>query len=115
MEPRVTDVELVKKRVRKLAAGQVLAGGQADVRLGLGELQGCQVRIAAGYGAPATQPSAVDRFIWVLDGSLEVRGAGGVPAEVRQGECAVLPAGQPADLVFSSLTIYLLVSAEAPS
>ncbi len=42
MQPKVIDVEQIKKQVRKLAAGKVLAGGGADVSLDLGAMDGCR-------------------------------------------------------------------------
>jgi quercetin dioxygenase-like cupin family protein len=114
MEPRVTDVEVLKKKARKMAASQVLAGGGADIGLPLGEVQGCQVRIAAGYGSLSEEPAALpaDRLIWILDGFVDVTSASGQVTRVSQGECTVLPAGRAHRLAFPTLTLYLCVEAE---
>jgi hypothetical protein len=114
MEPGVTDVEVLKKKARKMAAGQVLAGGGANIGLPLGELPGCQVRIAAGYGSLSDQPVALpaDRLMWILDGFVDVTSASGQVTRVSQGESTVLPAGRPHRLVFPTLTLYLCVEGE---
>jgi len=108
---RVTDVEQLKKAVRKLAAGRVLAGDSADVCLELESISGCQVRIAAGFGALGKAPLAVahDRLIWILDGSLEVHTAEGAVIGLSTGESTVLREGVPYQLVFPKLTLYLRV------
>jgi hypothetical protein len=112
--PQVTDVELVKKKVRKLAAGEVLTGGGADVCLDLAPMGLCRVRIAAGYGPLSAIPQAApgDSLIWILDGYAEVHDALGQVTYVRQGESTVLRRGCPYRLVFPSLTIYVRVEAE---
>lgn len=111
MAARVTDVEQVKKQVRKMAAGRVLAGGGADVFVELGSCGDCPVRIAAGYGplSRSPQPLARDRLFWILDGLLEVQAAGGAITSVSQGESIVLAGGAAYRLVFPQLTIYLSV------
>ena len=114
MEPRVTDVEVIKKKARKMAAGQVLAGGGANIGLPLGEVQGSQVRIAAGYGSQSEEPVALpaDRLIWILDGHVDVHDKAGQVTLVSQGESTVLLGGTAYRLVFPQLTIYLLVQAQ---
>jgi hypothetical protein len=111
VEPRIVDVELLKKKARKLAAGHVLGGGSADVCLSMGDVQGCHVRIAAGYGETSAEltASATDRLIWILDGHVDVNTAGDVVTPLSQGESTVLPAGELARLTFPTLTVYLLV------
>ena len=113
MVPRVTDVERLKKQARKLAAGRVLSGDGADVCLELARMDGCQARIAAGYGSlsKAPQPIARDRLIWVLDGYANVYNASGQMISVSQGESTVLSGGQAYRLVFPQLSIYLIVEA----
>jgi hypothetical protein len=113
VQPRVTDVERLKKQVRKLAAGKYLAGGSADVCLDLGRVQGCRARIAAGYGPLSKSPQPVprDRLIWILDGYAEVHVNTGQVTHVRQGESTVLSSGSAYRLVFPQLTIYLSVEA----
>jgi uncharacterized cupin superfamily protein len=110
---KVTDVELLKKQVRKVAAGRVLAGEKADVALELAQLRGCRACITAGYGSlsKALQTVLHDRMIWILDGYAEVHGAGGQVTAISQGDSLVLPAGTPYRLVFPQLTIYLSVEA----
>jgi hypothetical protein len=114
---KVTDVEQVKKRVRKSAAGQVLAGGGADVSLDLGQMGGCQTRVCAGYGPLSESPEAIlrDRLIWILDGHAEVHDATGQVTPVSQGESIVLSGGAAYRLVFPQLSIYLSVEAEGPA
>jgi hypothetical protein len=114
---KVTDVEQVKKRVRKSAAGQVLAGGEADVYLDLGRMGGCRTRICAGYGSLSETPQAIpwDRLIWILDGHAEVHDAAGQVTPVSQGESIVLAGGAAYRLVFPQLSIYLSVEAEGPA
>lgn len=114
MEPRITDVEVLKKKARKMAAGQVLAGGTAAIGLPLEQVHGCQVRIAAGYGALTEEPQAlpVDRLLWILDGFVDVTSASGQVTRISQGESSVLPAGTAFRLAFPSLTVYL--SVESP-
>ncbi len=114
MQPRITDVERLKKTARKMAAGQVLAGGGADVCLDLGQVEGCQARIAAGYGPLSKTPQRFprDRLIWILDGYGEVHGGSGQVTHVSQGESIVLSGGQAYRLVFPQLTIYLSVEAK---
>lgn len=117
MQPRVTDVERLKKQVRKLAAGRVLAGDSADVCLELAPMAGCRVRIAAGYGSLSQEPQVVahDRLIWMLDGFVQVHDASGRVLDVSQGESVVL-AGQVAyRLVFPQLSLYLQVDPVEPS
>lgn len=113
MKPKVTDVERLKKQVRQLAAGRVLSGGGADVYLDLARLDGCQARIAAGYGSPSktAQPVPRDRLIWILDGYAEVYDASGRATSISQGESTVLASGQAYRLTFPQLSIYLSVEA----
>ncbi len=113
MQPRVTDVERLKKQVRKLAAGRVLAGDSADVCLELGQMAGCQTRVAAGYGSlsKTPQPAARDRLIWILDGYAEIHDASGQVTNISQGESTVLVSGQAYRIVFPQLTIYVSVEA----
>jgi hypothetical protein len=111
MQLTVTDVEQLKKKVRKMTAGRVLAGGVANVCLEMGTVRGCRVMIAAGFGPLSDGPQAVahDRLLWILDGRLEVHDASGEASTVSQGESAVLSAGRSFQLVFPQLTIYLAV------
>jgi hypothetical protein len=115
VEPRIADVEVLKKKARKLAATQVLAGGSADVCLELGAMRGSRVCIRAGYGAQSDLPQAqpADRLLWILDGYLDLESAAGTGTRVSQGESTVLAGGQPVRLVFPTLTIYLHVEAQA--
>jgi len=115
VKPQVTDVEHLKKQVRKLAAGRVLAGESADVCLELGQMAGCQVRVAAGYGSlsQTPQPTARDRLIWILDGYAEIHDAAGQVTNISQGESTILTGGQAYRLVFPQLTIYVSVEAVA--
>ena len=114
MPPRVTDVERLKKKVRKMAAGRVLAGDNADMCLDLARLAGCRARIAAGYGslsqAPRTKPR--DRLIWILDGFAQIHDAAGQVTALSQGESTVLAGGEVYRLVFPQLSLYLLVEPE---
>ncbi len=111
MELKVTDVEQLKKKVRKIAAGRVLAGDRADAGLELAPVDGCRVCIAAGYGSLSKTPQAAprDRLIWILDGYAEVHAASGSVTYVSQGESTVLVGGTPYRLVFPQLTIYLSI------
>ena len=111
MQPRIADVERVKKQVRKLAAGKVLSGDAADVCLELASMEGCQVRIAAGYGqlSKAPEPIPHDQFIWLLDGYAEIHTGSGAQTRISQGESTVLRGGEKVRLVFPQLTLYLLV------
>jgi len=113
VQPRVTDVERLKKQVRKLAAGRVLAGDSADVCLEFGQMAGCQARVAAGYGSlsKTPQPAAQDRLIWILDGYAEIHDASDQVTNISQGESTILAGGQPYRLVFPQLTIYVSVEA----
>lgn len=117
MRATVTDVEQIKKRARKMAASQVLAGGEAYVSLPLGEIKGCRTCIVAGYGALSKTPQAAphDRLIWVLDGYAEVHDDAGQAIHVSQGESTVLIGGKAYRLVFPQLTIYLSVEPEETS
>jgi hypothetical protein len=114
MKPKVTDVEEVKKQVRKQVAGRVLGGETADVNRVLADMDGCQVKIAAGYGSLSDAPQAVtyDRMLWILDGYAEVYGAAGWLADLSQGESMVLSRNVPYRLVFTQLSIYCSVEAE---
>ena len=115
MQPKVIDVEQLKKKVRQMAAGRVLAGQVAEVGLDLARVGDCQARIQAGYGQvskPAQTPPR-DRFLWVLDGLVEVYDAGGRVATVSQGEGLALSGSKPYRLVFPSLTLYLYLEASA--
>lgn len=111
MQPKVTDVERLKKQVRKLAAARVLAGESADVCLDLAQMDGCQVRVAAGYGplSKTPQPVVHDRLLWILEGYVEVHDATGQVTHASQGESAILSGGTACRLVFPHLTIYLSV------
>ena len=112
--PRVTDVEQLKTKVRRLAAGGVLAGEHADICLELGRAGDCRARIAAGYLALSDRPQAIphDRLLWILDGYLEVHGADGSITDVSQGESIMLAGGAGYRLVFPQLTLYLIVEPE---
>jgi hypothetical protein len=113
VQPKVTDVEQLKKQVRKMAASKVLAGSSADVGLDLAQMAGCRVRIAAGYGPPGKESAAVpyDRLIWILDGYADIHGPGGQVTHISQGESALLTGGTPYRLNFPQLTLYLCVEA----
>jgi hypothetical protein len=117
VEPRVSDVEQLKKRVRKQAAGQVFAGGKADLGVDLGPMRGCRVCIKAGYGPLSTEPVATsgDRLIWLLDGHAEIESPSGVMTHISQGESTVLAGGAAYHLVFPTLSIYLCVELEGQS
>jgi hypothetical protein len=110
---KVTDVEQLKKQVRKMAAGHVLEGGVADAGLDLARMEGCQARLAAGYGplSPAPRLNPRDRLLWILDGHVEVQDAAGQVTHVRQGECTILSGGGSYRLFFPQLSIYLSVEA----
>ncbi len=114
MPLHVTDIERLKTKVRKMAAGRVLAGEGADVCLDLARMAGCRARIAAGYGplSPAPQAAPGDRLIWILDGFAEVHGASGAVTHVRQGESTLLAGGLAYRLVFPQLSLYLIVEPE---
>ncbi|MGQ9598645.1 MAG: hypothetical protein ACUVWZ_04445 [Anaerolineae bacterium] len=114
MRTTVTDVEQLKKKARKMAAGQVLAGGEAHVSLPLGEIKGCRTCIAAGYGSLSKTPQPVshDRLIWVLDGYAEIHDPTGQVISISQGESTVLVGGTEYRLVFPQLTIYLNIEPE---
>jgi hypothetical protein len=114
VQPRITDVERLKKTVRKMAAGRVLAGDSADVYLDLVQMSGCLARIYAGYGplSKTPQPVVRERLMWILDGYAEVHDASGRVTHVRQGESLVLPGGSAVRLVFPQLTLYLSIEAK---
>ncbi len=111
MQVRVRDVEVLKKQARKTVAGQVLAGSGASACRDLGQMAGCRVCVSAGYGAESEMPRSVprDRLLWILDGYVDVFTADGQGTSVSQGESTVLAAGVAYRLVFSQLTVYLLV------
>lgn len=113
VQPTIRDVERLKKQVRKLAAGKVLAGGGADVCLDLAKLKGCRASIAAGYGplSKTPQPFPRDQFIWILDGYAEIHDSDGQVSNISQGESTVLAGGRAYRLVFPQLTIYLHLEA----
>jgi hypothetical protein len=117
VQPKITDVELLKKKVRKIAAGRVLAGEQANVGLDLGRLAGCRVCITAGYGSLSTEPASVpyDRLLWLLDGYGQVYGASGQVTNLSQGESVILAGGVAYRLVFPKLSIYLSVESREDS
>ncbi|MBN1658838.1 MAG: hypothetical protein JXA93_10575 [Anaerolineae bacterium] len=108
---KVTDVEQVKKQVRKLAAGRVLAGEAAEVGIELAGLDGCRACIQAGYGqiSKGVDATTHDRFVWILDGLVEVYDATGHIGTVSQGEGTILSGRTPYRLVFPHLTLYLSV------
>jgi hypothetical protein len=110
---KVTDVERLKKQVRKLAAGQVLSGGGAEVCLELAQMDGCQARIVAGFGtlSATPQPIPCDCLIWILDGFAEVHHSSGRVTNISQGESTVLSGGQAYQFTFPQLSIYLTVEA----
>jgi len=114
LQQGVTDVELLKKKVRKMAAGRVLSGDSADVCLDLARMAGCRARIAAGYGTLSDSPQVLpwDRMIWLLDGFAQVHDATGQVTHVSQGESTVLAGGRAYRLVFPQLSLYLLVEPE---
>jgi hypothetical protein len=114
MQQRVADVERLKTRVRKLAAGQILSGGEADACQDLALLDQCRVRIAAGYGTLGDRPRPAprDRMIWILDGYAEIHDSFGNVTSISQGESTVLSAGIGYQLAFPQLTIYLSVETE---
>lgn len=113
MQPKVTDVEQLKKQVRKMAAGKVLSGGSADVGLDLARMASCRASIVAGYGPLGKAPEAIphDRLIWILDGYAEIHAPDGQVTHISQGESTVLNGGTPYRLVFPQLTLYLCVEA----
>jgi hypothetical protein len=112
---KITDVELLKKQARRMAAGRVLSGDVAEVGLDLGRTKGCRTYIAAGYGRTDgdPQPLAADRLIWILDGLVEIQEPAGKVTTVSQGESTVLARGQAYRLVFPQLCLYLVVEAQA--
>jgi hypothetical protein len=115
VQPDVINVEHVKTQVRKMAAGRVLAGQAAEVGLDLARVGDCRACIEAGYGQvskPAQTPPR-DRFLWVLDGLVEVYDAGGRVATISQGESLALAGAKPYRLVFPSLTLYLYLESLA--
>jgi hypothetical protein len=111
----VTDVELLKKKVRKLTAGRVLGGENASACLEMGSLRGCRALIAAGFGSQSREPKAVDhdRLLWILDGRVDIYDPSEEASTIRQGESTVLAAGKPFRLVFPQLTIYVVVEPAA--
>jgi hypothetical protein len=111
LQLRVTDVERLKKKVRKMAASRVLAGDCCDVGLDLAPLDGCQAQIAAGYGAISKVPIPRDRdrLIWLLDGYVEIHGSDDQVTCVRQGETTVLKRNTAYRLVFPQLSLYLTI------
>jgi len=113
VRPEIKDVERLKKTVRKMAAGRVLSGDSADPFLDLAQMDGCQVRIAAGYGSsPAAEPLARERLLWILEGSVDIQDPSGQVTTVSQGQSTLLPAGVPFRLAFPHLTLYLTVEAK---
>jgi hypothetical protein len=106
-------VERLKKEVRRLAAGRVLAGESADVGLDLARMKGCRACITAGYGSLSREPQPIpkDRLIWILDGYVEIYDASGRSLTISQGESTVLTAGKGYRLTFPQLTLYLSVEA----
>ncbi len=113
MRLKIEDVERLKKAVRKMAAGRVLSGDAADPFLELAQMDGCQVRIAAGYGSNSeSAPLARERLIWILDGSVDIQDPSGQTLTVSQGQSTLLPAGVPFRLAFPHLTLYLTVEAK---
>jgi uncharacterized cupin superfamily protein len=108
---KVTDVEQLKKTVRKMTAGRVLSGDRADVSLDMAPMDGCRVCIGAGYGPLSETPQTVprDRLMWILEGFAEVHAASGSVTYVSQGESTVLAGGKAYRLVFPKLSIYLSV------
>jgi hypothetical protein len=111
---RVTDVERLKKEVRKMAASRVLGGEPADVGLDLGRLHGCRACIKAGYRQLSKEPQVMerDRLIWVLDGYVDIHQGQDRVTTVSQGESAVLAGGSAYRLVFPQLALYLSLEAE---
>ena len=111
MQLRVTDVERLKTKVRRLAAGRVLGGDEGGVCLDLAQLGACRASIAAGYGSEKGTQQAVaeDRLIWILDGFAQVHDAAGKVTHLSQGESTVLKGGVAYRLVFPQLSLYLLV------
>ena len=114
MQPKVIDVEKLKKQVRRLAAGRVLSGDSASVGLDLARTDGFQACIKAGYGELSTAPETIarDRLLWILDGYAEIYDAGGRMTAVSQGESTVLQGGAAYRLHFPHLTLYLSVEVE---
>jgi hypothetical protein len=112
---RVTDVERLKIKVRKMAAGHVLVGDSADACLDIAAIDGCRAQIIAGYGTlTQTRLSAKrDRLIWLLDGYVEIHETDGQVTHVRQGESTVLKENSAYKLVFPTLSLYLSVEAAA--
>jgi len=113
VQQRITDVERLKKEVRRLAANRVLAGESADVGLDLANMKGCRACLTAGYGSLSREPQPIprDRLIWILDGYAEIGDASGQSTTISQGESTVLVAGQAYRLTFPQLTLYLSVEA----
>ena len=114
MQLRITDVERLKTKVRRLAAGRVLAGDAGEICLDLAQLGACRASIAAGYSSPSESPQAVagDRLIWILDGFAQVHDAAGQVTHLSQGESTVLKGGVAYQLVFPQLSLYLLVESK---
>jgi hypothetical protein len=110
---RVTEVEQLKKKVRKMAAGRVLVGDSVDASLDIAAIDGCRAQIVAGYGTlTQTRLSAKkDRLIWLLDGYAEIHGTDGQVTHVRQGESTVLRGNTAYKLVFPTLSLYVSVKA----
>jgi hypothetical protein len=114
VQQRIIDVERLKKEVRRLAAGRVLAGETADVCLDLAKMAGYRVCLTAGYGSQNHEPRPIprDRLIWILDGYLEIQDEAGKSIAVSQGESTVLGGSGAYRLTFPQLTLYLSVEAD---
>jgi hypothetical protein len=115
MQPKVIDVEQLKKQVRRLAAGRVLSGDSASVGLDLARTHGFQACIKAGYGELSTAPETIarDRLLWILDGYAEIYDTNGKMTAISQGESTVLAGGASYRFNFPHLTLYLSVEAES--
>jgi uncharacterized cupin superfamily protein len=111
MHLKITDVEGLRKRVRKMVADRVLSGDRADVGLELAQMDGCRVCVCGGYGALSREPQTAprDRLLWVLSGYAEVHAADGHVTSISQGESAVLAGGTSYRLVFPQVSVYLSV------
>lgn len=114
MQLRVTDVERLKTKVRRMAAGRVLAGDDGEICLDLAQLGACRASIAAGYGSQneSQQTGTGDRLIWILDGFAQISDAAGQITHLSQGESTVLKGGVTYHLVFPQLSLYLLVESK---
>jgi len=107
---KITKLEEVVSKAKKLAEDKLAAGENADEFVEIGEIDGAKLYVAVGKTV-ATQISERlhenprDVFMYLLEGEMEFTFENGEKQIVKAGECFVLPKNMKHLCVFRKMTI----------